>query len=386
MCVGGLMTNDHTSAESQSERVHSTAELGDQTKQASNRHVRKIMRTLLKGWRALLFLLIVLITGSYAFHYKTLSDPGSESKQLADYAPQEIDFFVSNPSTSIDVSAVLLPQLDELSVTCYSPPSVKSVTILMLTNVFAKFAYGPFTGTGYGTYPFSRLEIAPPSARIFSDWQRIINGYFAVAIHLSMPTSDGEEIDFDDFTIRSDLEQTQAYLYGHLPAIGTIDQFTSGFPHFSPILAERYGNALNPIRDIVLDPHYSSTNLSSFTKTPHGGPGEVFSAPAKISITETQVSLAPAIANQQINYMTPTGQISGQNYVWRGSGYLQPVFQATNVDTLQNESNLAFLSGILFGIAGAAAIAFVQEIPETFSQPMWWSRRKRKRKSSSQNA
>jgi hypothetical protein len=54
-----------------------------------------------------------------------------------------------------------------------------------------------------------------------------------------------------------------------------------------------------------------------------------------------------------------------------------------NADALQSEGDDAFLSGVLFGIAGAAAIAFVQEIPETFSRPVWWSRRKQKHRSSS---
>jgi hypothetical protein len=80
--------------------------------------VKKFIRTLVKGWRALAFLLIVLIVGSLAFHYKALSDPGSESKQLANNAPQEIDFFVSNPGVSIDVDAYIdsvIPPLRPLS-------------------------------------------------------------------------------------------------------------------------------------------------------------------------------------------------------------------------------------------------------------------------------
>ena len=66
------MTNEHASPEPQPEQDHSAAEASDQTQQASGRHMRKLLRTLLKGWRALAFLLIVLIVGSYAFHYKGL--------------------------------------------------------------------------------------------------------------------------------------------------------------------------------------------------------------------------------------------------------------------------------------------------------------------------
>ncbi len=380
---GGLMTDDHASAEPVYGPDHSASEATDQKQQGSGSRIKKITGTLLKGWRALAFLLIVLIVGSYAFHYKALSDPGSESKQLANHAPQEIDFLVSNRNISMDVNVVAgypqepprspsAPGLVFVTANFHMPSYVKSATVLMLTNNSTKVsASAPGITESYS----SRIENVPPQ-----QGEQPISGYYASTIMISAKGAQSPgAFAIGIFFEKTDLEQTNAYLYGHLPAIGTIDLSLNSPQIYSAVLAESYKNAPYRIRDIALidfpSPGYS---------TPYGGPGKVFWPPAKLSITETEPNLAPMIADQQINYMNPTAQVDGQDYVWRGSTYLEPVFQATNEDALQSESNYAFLSGVLFGIAGAAAIAFVQEIPDTFNKPVWWSRRKRKRRSSSQ--
>lgn len=393
------MTNDHAPVELPPTPDHPATNAHDRVQQVSGRRVRKIIRTLLKGWRALVFLLIVLVVGSYAFYYKTLSDPGSESKQLANYAPQEIDFFVSNPNVSIDVDAEIEPAssdfvYDTVIVSAHAPSYVKSVTILVLSN-----SSSPTTFTLRGLnepIAFFHPEAVPSSLATRPQEQQSIDGYFALITSIHP----GTDLTLPPFLITTDLEQTGAYLYGHLPAVGPIDQWANtapqsvpGFPHFPAVLAESYKNSAHRVRDILLNPvltvfSFDSSAISNpkSYRTPYGGPGKLFWTPAKLSIAETQSNLAATIVNEQINYMTPTGQASGPSYTWQGSTYLEPVFQVTNGDALQSESNYAFLSGVLFGIAGAATIAFTQEIPETFSRPVWWSRRKRKRKSSSQNA
>ena len=375
---GGLMTDDRATAESQSVRYPSVAKATSQKQQESRSQTGKILGTLLKGWRALTFLLITLIVGHYAFHYKGLSDPGSDSKQLANHATQEIDFFVSDPNISVNVTTKIQSfqsnfDNESMIMSVQVPPYVKKPTIIILTNSRSLIADPVF---GYS----SRLEAIPSRLAFSPREQQIIDGYYAIITHLSPD----EHLTLPFFA-GNDLEQTNAYLYGHLPAVGTIDQWVKSVSpwgllpaSFRPreVLAESYTKSPR-IRDIVLVP--------KSPVTPYGGPGESFWSPAKLSITETQTNLAATIANQQVNYMTPTGQASGPNYTWQGSTYLEPVFQLTNGDALKSESDSAFLSGVLFGIAGAAAIAFVQEIPETFNRPVWWSRRKRKRESASQN-
>jgi hypothetical protein len=395
--VGGLMTNDHASSQARPEPDQSTPEVDGQTQHASVRKPKRIIPTLLKGWRALAFLLIVLIVGSYAFHYKAISDPGSESKQLADHAPQELDFFASSPGVSIDVNAYITSAIEpagttllqpvasnSISITVHAPPHIRSVTILMLTST-SRF-YGP------GEFYFSPLK----NVQQRNSWaQQSIDGFFASTFSFSAGT--GYTMNDELFGIGGDLEQTNAYLYGHLPAIGAIDQALrynspNPFVYLQPgapaILVERDQNLSYILRDVLLEPTRYGQIISSpkSYRTPYGGPGELFYPPSEFSITETQSGLGSAIENQQVTHITPGGQVDESDYTWQGSGYLEPTLQAANADALQGEGNDAFLSGVLFGIAGAAAIAFVQEIPETFDKSVWWSRRKRKRKSSSQNA
>lgn len=342
MCVGGLMTDDHASAEPQCEHEHSTVDTDDQ-KQGSGHKVEKILRTLLKGWRALAFLLIFLTVGHYAFHYKALSDPGLESKQFADNAPQEIDFFVSNPLASIDVYAEIqpansepsspaAPQMEDINIIVHAPPKAGRVTVLVLTR---EPTFGPF-GPDY-----SRLENVPLTVTTVPlSEQQTIDGYFATKISSDLAEwADG----VGSYLIRT-VEQTNATLYGHLPAIGTTDQWVKDSdPADPPVLAESYKDKPDRIRDVVLlpftEPEYA--NQPSYN-TPFGGPGELFSTPARLSITETEKGLAPQIANQQINYMTPTGQASGPDYTWQGTTQLEPVFQTTDDNALQSESNYAF--------------------------------------------
>jgi hypothetical protein len=382
----------------------------------SGSRIRKIAGTLLKGWRALAFLLIALIALHYAFHYNDLSDPGSESKQLANHSPLEISFLVSNPKTSIDVKVTAAPpapmvNLDpsvpspdprvpgsaDVSITVYPPPNVRNITFLMLANTSR-----PDLMDGER---FNRLESLPTT---WGD-SAPTNGSFIMADSIKVRSSKPEKLEVL-FDTTNDLEQTNAYLYGHLPAIGATDQSLDqslnqngslGSTWPAPaVLAETYKNAPYRIRDMSFHPGNPDMSVDlnpNAYSTPYGGPAELFWTPAKLSITETQSGLASAVENQQVTHITPGGQPNGPDYTWQGSGYLEPTFQTTDSDALKSESDSAFRSGILFGVVGAAAIAFVQEIPKEipkdvreilkkFSLPEWWLRRKGKRKASLQNA
>lgn len=401
------MINDSASGESRSEQDHSVAETQGQARQRSEGRITKVIRTVSRAWRALAFLIIVLVTGSYAFHYKALSDPGSESEQLSNHPPQEIEVFVSDPSVSIDVDAVIMPkanvplpprsgvlqspstpQVDQLTLAVHMP-NLENVTFLILVKNWL-----PGSASDFGS-DFSRLS-TPPLKHVMTfspAEQQVVEGFYAAEIPITSISPKTLIVGTTlDLPIGSDLQQTNAFLYGHLPAVGSVDQWVNSFSVPPLILAEDYKNSPDRIRDIVLGPKFNGPNSEAVMgnpksyRTPYGGPGELFWTPAGLSVTETQTNLVSTIANQQIDYMTPAGQTSGPDYTWHGSTYLEPVFQATNNGVLQGESNSAFLSGILFGVAGAAAIAFVQEVPENISQRKWWSRRRRKRRPPSRNA
>jgi hypothetical protein len=239
-----------------------------------------------------------------------------------------------------------------VSVGVNPPRKLKDVTVLMITN-----SHSPANRCRLSRLEGVSGDVDPPAN---------IDGYFACVIDFGHGG-----IRWYDFFNVSYVQQTNAHIYGHLPAIGTLDQSLGGYAASPAVAVQSYKNAPYTIRNIVLN--------SS------GDPGKQFYIPAKLTIEENLPDLAAMIAKQQVNYMIPAGKASGPDYFWQGYTYLEPIFKATNDDALQSESDSAFLSGVLFGIAGAAAIAFVQEIPETFDKPVWWSRRKRRRKASSQN-
>jgi hypothetical protein len=69
----------------------------------------------------------------------------------------------------------------------------------------------------------------------------------------------------------------------------------------------------------------------------------------------------------QISSVLPAGSLQGDNYIWHATGSLEPYLSATDPESVDSENNYAFLSGITFGVGGAAAIALLQELPKEIS-------------------
>lgn len=425
------MTDHHASAGSGSEQDHSPAKTDGQA-QASRHAAAEIMKTLLQRWRALMFLLTILIFGYYAFHYKAQSEPGLENKQLASEAPQYLDFFVSNPDISLtvttqisqagfyDLSTATGSLSEDLIVQAHVPPSVKSGWILML---------GKPNDGGWGTHlqpPTSASDRLASTPSVYSE-QNLIDGY--VAALLPVPQPGGSRFNLG-LNISNDVEITKDSVYGHLPSIGELNSWFSSDPDgrfcLAPraLLAETYKSGddngygsqiyggpnetnigpMRPLRDLLLFPCLSKRvskfpvpvsigDSASSYRTPYGGPGMLFWNPKSLSIVQQQQVGVTSLADDQIDYMTPNAQMNdaGTEYTWHSSTYLAPTFGATDDGASQRESRAAFLSGIFFAVACAAAIAFVQEIPSLtwlvalFAWPVRWWRRKRMRESSQQD-
>jgi hypothetical protein len=120
-----------------------------------------------------------------------------------------------------------------------------------------------------------------------------------------------------------------------------------------------------------------------------------FQEPQKISYTEFLNYINLGLRNEQIQYMNPAADSSGgstpysaDSYIWRSNSIfgLEPIFKSTNPETIDSQNQDAFVSGIAFGVAGAAAIAVVQELPEELSIPAWLPRRNRRRKPTPEDA
>lgn len=116
---------------------------------------------------------------------------------------------------------------------------------------------------------------------------------------------------------------------------------------------------------------------------PAGERTKSFGCPFNIShYTEVIDNMVPALKNEQIDYTIPSVDSGSDiDYIWHSNGIsgLEPIFKATNLDAVDSQNQAAFISGIAFGVAGAAAIAVVQELPKDPSH-------KRRRKSPSQDA
>jgi hypothetical protein len=108
-------------------------------------------------------------------------------------------------------------------------------------------------------------------------------------------------------------------------------------------------------------------------RTPAGYSRKYFWIPQNTtSYTESLNNIVPALGDSPIDYAIPSvNSASASNYAWSSSGSLnggtqnlEPIFRATNPDALNSQNQAAFYSGIAFGVAGAAAIAIIPELPK----------------------
>lgn len=97
--------------------------------------------------------------------------------------------------------------------------------------------------------------------------------------------------------------------------------------------------------------------------------------PVRIQTTEILAGAQRALEGSRIDsVLPPNGRLQGDSYVWNGTGSLDATLSATKINAAESQSDNAFFSGVAFAIAVAAAIAFIQELPEAIPLPSWWPR------------
>jgi len=102
-------------------------------------------------------------------------------------------------------------------------------------------------------------------------------------------------------------------------------------------------------------------------------PAAVYWAPRSVVTTEVLKDVTPELDNAN-DSIAPSGNYSGDDYIWQNTGPLEPTIVAAQVDSVNSKSDFLFLSGIFFATAAAALLAFLQELP--ISRPPWLRRRK----------
>ena len=89
--------------------------------------------------------------------------------------------------------------------------------------------------------------------------------------------------------------------------------------------------------------------------------------------------LGPELQNDQIESVVPTGTILQDGYSWQSNGSLTPDLSAVDPTAVAVASTWDFRSGIAFGLAVGAGVAFLQELPDAISPIRQLRRRHPKR-------
>jgi uncharacterized membrane protein len=152
--------------------------------------------------------------------------------------------------------------------------------------------------------------------------------------------------------------QDNGSAFGHLPSIASDDPLG----RLAPVLAAEYDRKTGELRNVVAISSPASAEI------PAGDRSKALGTPVlNISYTEVIESIAPALNNEPIDYsIPPVDNSSDIDYRWHSNGVsgLDPIFKATDPNAVNFQNQAAFISGIAFGVAGAAAIAIVQELPK----------------------
>jgi hypothetical protein len=319
---------------------------------------RKALLTLVKGWRLPAFLLVAIITIITGLHYKDLSNPGEESEQFATESPPSFNIFVSNPNASVNVHVDVMCSEGTSPMPCTTastaqallnvnvyPASLSSGTVLITSNV----NYFPDAAV---SLPFSSYGDPPGSARIYED-----------EIPIGPDTSKGEL----SFNIPNVVEEVRGSVFGRLPVIGDL-----GGPDVRPAMLTENDAGTSTLEDLIYHPTqqpWAQNNLQYMDKPDayealHGGYGAtLFWNPNVLSITESLEDITGVVSTQRVDYVTPPATVNGMAYTWNADTLLQPQFKSTDPAAVDSQTSNAFIAGILLGIAGAAVLGFLQELP-----------------------
>jgi hypothetical protein len=303
-------------------------------------------------------LLLAVIVGC---DKKSHANPGAEPSSFREQPPQYINVYETNPQIPITVTVTLGQGDLSANYGKYPPPiklraqgftgfherveitarSAGSITpdTIMLTSSTRPLIRGP---EGITTGPVLRLKSSPrgPTA-------------VAQAEKFAVPLGRGGDVFFDSVPI---IFQDNGSTFAHLPSVGAYDFLRPP----TDCLVAGYDRRTGQLKN-VSSPFFSPP-------VPAGDRTEYFGCPFYVShYTEVIDNIAPVLRNEQIDYMNPlVNSTSGIDYTWHSNSTfgLDPTFKATDPNAIDSQNQAAFISGIAFGVAGAAAIAIVQELPK----------------------
>lgn len=358
-------------------------------------------------WRWPLFLGLTIITAIIAFHLKDLGKFATEPVSMTTRTPQELNFYTTDPNVEVRATLVIFWNHQ-------APYEVLYLATAEATN--AKSFYGDILITSNTpSVPLGEVGIGPefmppgvlmPSIptytrlddiRVRNDQSipQIVGSIFAESVHWSdinrMDTKSTYGVAVAAFKVSSfkspitaDRAGTGTY-FAHLPLLSTALGTYQGNPQYLSERVHPYGHEFldaDLIRLPSLNRNVGMKRLKAATEgrpvrrdttpsdyqTGRNKPGLLFWKPRSIVTTEILKNVTPELDNAN-DSITPSGNFSGVDYIWQNTGSLEPTIVATRLDSVDTKSNDLFLSGIFFAIAGAALIAFLQELP--VPRPPW---------------
>jgi hypothetical protein len=324
-------------------------------------------RSIFRYLRPILILGILLLAVIVGCDAKSHANPGAEPSSFRkQQPPQYINVYETNPQIPITVTITLgqgflSPNYlryegptelrmrgftgfsEEVNVTAKPTGSVTQEDIMITSST------RPLTGrvaaiAGSAPPIVFRLGKAPRGLTSIVHAER-----FAIPLLNTL----GGSVFFDSVPI---IFQDNGSTFGHLPSVGT---YSSPLHPPTSCLEAGFDRRTGQLKNVV--PFFFSVPIPAGERT------ESFGCPFHSSYTEIIQNIVPALKNEQIDYMNPlVNSTSGVDYIWHSDSTfgLDPIFKATDPNAVDSQNQAAFISGIAFGVAGAAAIAVVQELPK----------------------
>lgn len=323
---------------------------------------KKDKRTLLNSWRLLVFLLITAIAVGVGYYLKSAANPGTESKQFAGQPPLALDFYASNPHTSLSLRLFIHNSDSETVSVQAEIPNGGPGYVLMLSSIPDQESE-----LHHLTPPTDAARRSKISSPYDSYYEYVIKRNAAIPGSTTESYSSYTLVEIAFYFASSKvIDNTNAASYGHLPSIDTLYQALPFQDNYPCIVGEL--NTFADVSHIYIDPYgyicrpgYNNSYNDKYAFYP--AQVSIF-YPAQVSTAEILTGVAPIFKTEEVNYINPSGNLDGNSYVWQSNLNLEPIFEVTDQDAVQAENNDAFLAGIAFGVAGGAAIGVVQEVPK----------------------
>jgi hypothetical protein len=339
-----------------------------------------------RGWLRWVLFVAILLAAGLGLYFKSLTDPGKESATLEVHPPQSVGVYVSNRDISAHLTAYISfspgkiaspSQPTEASEALYlqvsAPASLSAATVLITSDTPIQ--------TGWN---FASMPVLMPGLRNTTIYGLLL----PVGQVDKSETPVGAIISVCN--LRNTVQATRGGLFIHLPDIGIWNPLVADpfpYPSVFPQFLSEYSPGTSRISGLIDVPQLKFSTLPGYNpslpnpseyKTPNGTPGSFFWNPKSLSTTQVLTKIGGYLRASQVQSVLPSGSLQGNEYIWQATGQLEPYLSTINQGFAASESNFTFLSGIAFGVGGAALIALVQEFPKEIQVPRRW-RRKSKR-------